>query len=401
MLNIQYRSIIRRSVCLLLAGTALQFIFGSINPSFLAYPWGLVLAINYLYLLIFFYTNADKWKWVKHLYDRPAYLTSLASMILLTLFFGLIPQEGSTDGWKGSIGFTQMPSSWIFNLFLFQFMTTIGLKAIDDICQWKKRKLTTLFIHVSFFIILIAGIFGSGDKTRLHVKTVIGNPVQIGISSNGKQTLLPFTIVLKEFSLEEYPPQIHSFHKGACSKEFIIMEQEGSKGLLGKWQVECLEYLDHAGRLSEDSAFSAMNHVGTTTAIRIRAYHPTLLQTVEGWVSCGSHIFAGSTLTLPDGSELVMPRREAKKYLSQVEISMEEGKKTFNISVNQPASIGPWKIYQSGYDSTRGRWSTTSTLECVKDGWYPVIHIAMWITLISGCILLIKGWKIKKKEDRV
>jgi len=136
MLNNRYQPMLKRCVCLFLAGTALQLLFGGINPSFLAYPWGVVLAVNYIYLLILLRTNANKWKWVNHLYDRPAYIASLASVLALTLLFGLIRQDDSSGGWIGALGFTQMSSSWIFNLFLLQFMTSMGMKAIDDIYLW-------------------------------------------------------------------------------------------------------------------------------------------------------------------------------------------------------------------------------------------------------------------------
>lgn len=392
MLNYRYKQMTRRCVCLFMAGTALQLLFGEVNPSFLAYPWGVVLALNYLYLLILLRANIDKWEWVKHLYDRPASITSLTSLLALTILFGLIRQDGSDNGWIGALGFTHMSSSWVFNLFLIQFMTTLGLRAVDDVWQWRKHKIPTVLMHVSFFLILTAAVFGSGDKARLRVTTALGYPVQTGITTDGKQASLPFTIVLKEFSLEEYPPQIHLYNKGIWSEEFVMMKQEGCEGKIKNWQVECTEYLEHAGRMSEDSTFVAMNHVGATTAVRIKAWHSDTRQTVEGWVSCGSHIFAGSTLTLPDGTELVMPRREVKKYLSKVEIMTQDKIRPFEISVNHPASIGPWKIYQSGYDSTRGRWSTTSTLECVKDGWYTAIHIAMWMILGAGVMMFIWGW---------
>lgn len=389
----------RRCVCLFMAGTALQLLFGEVNPSFLAYPWGLVLALNYLYLLILLRTNMDKWKWVQNLYDRPASIASISSMLALTLLFGLIRQDGSTDGWLDTLGFTHMSSSWVFNIFLFQFMTILGLKAVDDIYQWRKHKITTILMHTSFFIILAAAVFGSGDKTRLRVNTVLGYPTQTGITTDGKQASLPFTLVLKEFTLDEYPPKIHLYNKkGIWSEEFVMIEQEGSEGQLGKWQVKCMEYLEYAGRMSADSAFVAMNHVGATTAVHIKAIHLDTHQTAEGWISCGSHIFIGSTLALPDGTELVMPRREVKKYLSKVEIMIQDEIRLFEISVNHPASVGPWKIYQSGYDSTRGRWSTTSTLECVKDGWYTAIHIAMWMILGTGMMMFIWGWNKHKRR---
>ena len=50
MLSQRYRQLIGRCALLLVAGMALQFLWGNVNPSFLTYPWSLVLVVNYLYL---------------------------------------------------------------------------------------------------------------------------------------------------------------------------------------------------------------------------------------------------------------------------------------------------------------------------------------------------------------
>lgn len=142
-----------------------------------------------------------------------------------------------------------------------------------------------------------------------------------------------------------------------------------------------------------------MNHVGAATSARIRARHIGKGTWTEGWVSCGSYLFDGCTLPLPDGSELVMPRREVKSYLSQIEVLGEDGVACYDVRVNHPAGIGAWKIYQSGYDSARGRWSTTSLLECVRDGWYTGVHIALWMILAAGVVLLFSGWKKNREEE--
>ena len=284
----------RRCALLFVAGTALHLLFGKINPSFLAYPWGLVLALNYLYLLILLRINAQKWAWVQTWYDRPAYITSLASMLVLTILFGLIRQDGSTEGWTGLLGLTSMSSSWIFNLFLIHFTTVIGLKAVDDVWHWKGRRLANVLIHASFFILLVSAIFGSGDKLRLKAVLPVGIPIHRGVTPDRRPVELPFTLTLKEFVCDEHPP----------------------------------------------------------------------------------------------------------RYLSTVEITEADGKMTTSdISVNHPANWGVWKIYQSGFDNTRGRQHTVSILECVRDGWYTSIHICMWMTLIAGGFLLAGGWRNHKKKE--
>jgi cytochrome c biogenesis protein ResB len=232
-------------------------------------------------------------------------------MLVLTLLFGLIRQDGSPEGIWGMLGFTQMATSWIFVLFLVHFTTVIGLKAVEDVHRWRHRKWTAVVMHVSFFIILASAIFGSGDKVRVKVTTVLDTPIGMGMTENREMYELPFVLTLKEFVLEEYPPQV-----------YVI-----------------------------------------------------------------------------DGKEMVMPRREVKKFLSRVAVTDKDGTKEVEVLVNHPARIGAWKIYQSGYDSARGKQSTISILECVKDSWYPMIHVAMWMILVGGVMMFVLGFK-KKGEDK-
>ena len=310
MLSRRYKQLVGRYALLVVAGMALQLFLGDVDASFLSYPWSLVVAINYLYILILLYTKSDSVKCLRRLYDRPATLTSLASMLVLTLLFGLIRQDGSTEGIWGWLGFTRMSSSWIFVLFLVHFMTVIGMKAVEDVRHWKQRKLPAVVMHVSFFVILASAILGSGEKVHVRVVTALDAPIDRGVTEDRKMYELPFTLTLKEFVLEEYPPQV------------IVV----------------------------------------------------------------------------DGEERVMPQREVKKFLSRVEVTDEDGTEEIEIMVNHPARIGAWRIYQSGYDSARGKQSTISILLCVKDGWYPMIHIAMWMILLGGVMMFFMG---HKKEDKV
>lgn len=395
----RYKELIGRCASLFLVGTALQLFIGEVKVPFLTYPWSIILAVNYLYVLILLYAYADKLTFVKRWYDRPASLVSLLSMLVMTLLFGLIRQDDSPEGWTGILGFSKMNTSWIFVLFLLHFMTVMGLKAIDDVHHWKKRKFPVVVMHVSFFVILASAVFGSGEKIRMHVTAYQGRPVNRGMTADGHQVDLPFTIRLQKFSLDAYPPRIYAVTQGRLSKEYVVIEGKGSRGQLGSCQLECLDYLEKAGCMSEDSAYVAMNHVGATTAVYLKATSVDGNHSAEGWVSDGSFLFAGRSLQLPDGVEWVMPQREVKKYLSKIEIWEGEEKTTFDIAVNHPAAVGSWKIYQSGYDYEKGRWSTTSILECVKDGWYPVIHLSMWLILAGGVLMLILGHQ-KKKEGK-
>lgn len=296
MLSPRYKQLVGRYALLVIAGMALQLFLGKVDASFLSYPWSLIVAVNYLYILILLYAKSDKMKFVRRLYDRPAYLTSLASMLVLTLFFGLIPQDASTEGVLGMLGFTSMASSWMFVLFLLHFMTVIGLRAIEDVHRWKQRKWPAVVMHVSFFLVLASAIFGSGEKVRVRVIAHQDHPVSVGIAKDGRMMELPFTLMLKEFSLEGDSLRFH--------------------------------------------------------------------------------------------------------YLSQVTITDEEGTREAEIRVNHPLRVGQWWIYQSGYDNSYGSRTVISILECVKDSWYPIIHIAMWMIMLGGVLMFVLGFK-KNKEGKV
>ena len=281
-----YKRAFARCALLFSAGAALQFILGDVSAGWLRYPLGVVLAINYLYLLIVLIAKADKWKWVRQLTDHHASASSLASMLVMTIIFGLTGKFG--------------PSSWPFCILLFYFITVLGLRAIAEVKDWRRQPLMAMIIHVTVFLVLSAAFFSSGDKAKVRVIAEVGQPLHTGISSeDGRITVLPFVLTLEDFSMESYP------------------------------------------------------------------------------------------------------NGEPKTYLSRVNIEDKKGSKSFDIMVNKPARVGAWKIYQVSYDKTRGSESTISILECVRDGWYPVIRIGLWLILSAGVFMaLTAGYKRKKEVER-
>ena len=90
-------------------------------------------------------------------------------------------------------------------------------------------------------------------------------------------------------------------------------------------------------------------------------------------------------------------------YLSKVTITDADGEREADIRVNHPLRVGQWWIYQSGYDNSYGSRTVISILECVKDSWYMAICIAMWMILLAGGLMFIRGWKEPKngKEEGV
>lgn len=88
-----------------------------------------------------------------------------------------------------------------------------------------------------------------------------------------------------------------------------------------------------------------------------------------------------------------------KRFLSEVTILTKEGRIPVEISVNHPARKGPWRIYQYGYDVSRGQMSGYSDLLCVKDGWYPLIASGLWLLLAAGVLMFFTAGGSRKKKE--
>ena len=397
-----YKRSFLRCALLFLAGTTLQMAFGDIDNSFLRYPWGLIIAINYVYLLVLIHFQQERWPWLKRLSDHYACTSSLAAMIAMTIIFGLTRQDPATEGFVGAMGFSRMTSSWPFNVLLLYFTTTTGLAVMDDLHHLRKRRVAAVMSHLAVFVVLVAGIFGSGDKVRVSINTHLDTPVHAGFDRTGNMTQLPFEITLKEFKMDEYPPKLYVLNTATetSSRDFLLVEQEGATAVVDGWEITAEKYIDMAGRIPEQNDFKEMLHIGAAPAVYVKVKNQLTGEQTEGWVSCGSFIFEPSYLFVTKQLAIAMPRREAKRYLSRVEVIGEKGEREkFNIEVNHPARIGSWYIYQVGYDTARGRWSTTSVLECVRDRWYSAIHIALWTMLAAGVVMFATAGGRKQRKD--
>ena len=400
-----YKRAFGRCALLFVAGTALQMIFGDLDNGFLRYPWGLIIALNYLYLLVLIHFQKHRWKWLGQLADHYACSSALASMVVMTIIFGLTRQDPATEGWVGAIGFSRMTSSWAFNLLLLYFTTTTGLAVMEDLQHIRKRRVAAVLSHAAVFVVLVAGIFGSGDKLRVSVTLQKGQPAHWGVSREGEQVDLPFVLTLDEFRMEEYAPKLYVLDAMTeqSSRDFLSVEQVGDEATIDGWHLTAVENLDMAGHMPDSDEYRAMEHVGAAPAVYVRARNLRTGMEREGWVSCGSFIFEPSYLFLDDRLAVAMPRREAKHYLSRMQAVEEDGTHhNFDIEVNHPARVGAWRIYQMGYDTQRGRWSEVSVVECVRDGWYSAVHIALWTMLVAGVVMFLtaEGRKVAIKQRK-
>ena len=83
------------------------------------------------------------------------------------------------------------------------------------------------------------------------------------------------------------------------------------------------------------------------------------------------------------------------KAASDVTVHTKEGKRvTGTVEVNRPMKADGWKIYQYGYDVTRGPESAYSEFLLVRDPWLPWVYAGIFMMLAGAlCLMLLMAPK--------
>lgn len=212
-------------------------------------------------------------------------------------------------------------------------------------------------------------------------------------------------VLLKEFTIDEYPPKLMFYDevRGALMPEnnpaVLLIDNEFQGGELQGWQVEVDEVIDEAQPVmdADSTYYEEWHQSGAVTALHVTASLPDGSRSVTGWITSGSYMFPYQLLPVTQHQSIVMAEREPQRYLSRVEIMTESGRHAeADILVNQPYSIGGWKIYQLNYDTSRGKWSEISVLELVRDPWLPFVYEGIYL-MIAGAVLLLFTAQRKKE----
>jgi len=116
------------------------------------------------------------------------------------------------------------------------------------------------------------------------------------------------------------------------------------------------------------------------------------------WVSSPSILYPQKAYQIDTDYTVFMMKPEPKKFISEVTVYQKEGTPFDTIlEVNKPFVVSGWKIYQTSYNESMGKWSTQSIVELVKDPWLSIVYSGFFL-MIAGTIYII--WTGKRKEDK-
>lgn len=388
---------------LFLTGVILQVTTGKVDATLFQYPLNAIVGGVFLFFLVMLYVVSRKAAALQWFYSLTASITSLTAWMVLVIIMGLTRQVAPSvtvthGGLLSGLGFMQMTSSWPFLLLFLYFISVLGLVTIHKISRFRWKDIPFLLNHAGLFITLLAAILGNGDLQRLRMTATLDNPEWRATDETGQMTELPLAIELKSFTIDEYPPKLLAIDNTTGkalpegNPENLLVEESPLSGSLLDWDIEVTRSLSMAAcvRTVDTMNFVAFHSEGATTALLVKARNRVDGTEKSGWVSCGSFMFPYVSLPLSDSVSLVMPEPEPKRFASEVTVYTQSGERVDAlIEVNKPLSMGGWKIYQLSYDEAKGKWSSTSIFELVKDPWLPVVYTGILMILLGSVCLFV------------
>ena len=373
---------------------------GVIKPQ---WPYNLLTGLLFVGILFLIHGLFRKHALVKWFSSIPACISSISLFSLLALMLGIIPQKGSGQVAVNGSGIMHISRSWPFLLSHVYLLTTLGFVILRRALPLKGKNIGFLLNHFGLWLIISAALLGSGDLKRLRMALKEGdNPNQVALGEDMRLYLIPFSVKLVDFNIEEYNPRISIYNNetgeySTGSKDPDITARKGFKGDVLKWNITISEFYKSSG--ISDGKYEPSSVSGSAPAALIFAVNRTTHDTASGWITCGSNTIPLQYLDLDSVYSLVMRQSEAKKISSTLEIYKNEtNTETIKIEINSPVTLKGWKIYQAGYNDKMGKWSDLSIIELVRDPWLPLVYSGIFMLLAGAVYIFWTGRKIRNKE---
>lgn len=390
-------------VTLLLLGFALQILIGNVININLHWPFNFIVFSVHIITCIFSYVFFKGTTIIRWITRVPASMVSIVMVLFLTMLIGTIPQTlENKNAFIALFGLNKITQTWYFLLVVFFFSTCLLMVSIKRIALGVLSNLGFLANHLGLYIALNAGVFGSGDLIRYTMELKENKISWVANDANNKAVVMPIAIVLEDFIMDEFAPKLAIINqKGSLltkNGKNLFLVKKGLKAELEKGYVaEVIDYIPEAVKYND--VYRAVNQEGATPAVYVKVTNAKTGFKREGWLASGTFLYDQQYLGLGKHDFLVLTKPEPKKYSSKIKvftIDKEEYKTV--LEVNKPFEVQGWKMYQLSYDERFGKYSTTSTIELVKDPWLPVVYLGVFM-MIAGAIYLFFIGNVKSKNN--
>ena len=398
-----YKESIFVGISLLLIGLALQVLIGKDVNIELHWPFNFIVFSIHIILCVFsfvFFKGTTIIRWITRV---PASMVSIVMVLFLTMLIGTIPQTlENKSAIVVLLGLNKITQTWYFLLILFFFSTCLLMVSIKRISLGFLSNLGFLVNHLGLYIALNAGVFGSGDLIRYTMELKENKIAWVANDANNKAVVMPIAIVLEDFVMDEFAPKLAIInHKGDLltqkGKNLFLVKKGLKVELENNYSVEVVDYIPEAVKFN--NSYRSVNQEGATPAVYVKVTNSKTGFKGAGWLASGTFLYDQQHLGLEKHQFLVLTKPEPKKFSSKIKVfTVEKEEYSTVLEVNKPFEVMGWKMYQLSYDERFGKYSTTSTIEFVKDPWLPVVYLGVFM-MIAGAIYLFFIGNIKSKNN--
>jgi hypothetical protein len=389
---------------IMVAGFIIEVASGGKGIAIPGLPYNIFIIFVFAAILLFLHLRYWESPVITWISSIPAAISSISVYAFLILLLGFIPQNSQeTSKFLGYTGLSHIKSSWPFLLIQFYFLTSLGMVTLRRAIPFKKKNFGFLLNHFGLWLTLLSAGLGSADLKMLTFNLYEDGKVNnIAESQQGEMFKMPFALELLKFDVEQYSPKIaivniktNKYNMGKL-KSLPFVEKNLETEIAG-WQIKVLDYIPSA--LLIEGKVQIYDSAGSSPAAYIFAKNKLFGDTVKGWITSGSFAMNPAYLNLKEIELLTLTQPEPKKFCSKLVVFKDEqNKDTVTLEVNKPYSVKGWDIYQVGYDESKGKWSTQSVIQAVKDPWLPIVYVGVFL-LISGAVYMF--WIGKDKKEKI
>lgn len=399
-----YNESILVGISLLLIGLALQVLIGNDVNIDLHWPFNFIVFSVHIVFCISAYLFFKGTKFIRWITKVPASMVSIVMVLFLTMLIGTIPQTlENKNGFITLFGLNKITQTWYFLLVIFFFSTCLLMVSIKRMSVGFLSNLGFLVNHLGLYIALNAGVFGSGDLIRYTMELKENKISWVANDADNKAVVMTIAIVLEDFVMDEFEPKLAIInHKGDLltkkGKNLFLVKKGLKAELENNYSAEVVDYIPEAVKF--DNRYRSVNQEGATPAVYVKVTNTKTGFKTEGWLASGTFLYDQQHLGLEKHEFLVLTKPEPRKFSSKIKIfTVDKQEYKTTVEVNKPFEVMGWKLYQLSYDERFGKYSTTSTIELVKDPWLPIVYLGVFMMITGAIYLFFIGNNIKSKNN--
>ncbi|MBK8805603.1 MAG: cytochrome c biogenesis protein ResB [Bacteroidales bacterium] len=364
----------------------------------ISWPLNLYFLITLALISVVVYLKSRKSKFFKWFISVEASVSAIVYFLVASLVMALVPQNPDAQRLHYIFNITQ---SWVYFTAVAFLLIVLGAVCCYRLSGFTKKNIGFFLNHFGLWLIIATASLGAGDIQKYTMYLTTEKAVWYAYDENEKEIPLDFAIKLNHFELEEYPAKIgvFDFRTGILfnhNAKQAIYEIDTNKTISFANIKFSKRYIEN-GFYFNNTVHSVNERGASQSAfIEIRNQNKSLID--SSWVTTGSFIQESENIIIQDTIVIALLKPEPKRFVSDITIyTPDKEAKNFSIEVNKPQSFKKWKLYQTSYDESKGKWSDTSIIELVNDLWLPAVYTGIFF-LVFGSVYLIwfgQGNKLK------